>query len=173
MKKNRHIDPAVALTAATGTVTYTREADGNLVKVRRAAPCPPAASRASKSRAPTEPAAKPRRALKPPCDAGWTLPIEPVVRAVAESVAARHGVSVEAMIRGERFRRTVRARHEWWRLVKDTWDLSYPETGRVVGGVDHTSIMYALRASESVSTSDDKSTTHSKKMSPNDPLRTL
>jgi Bacterial dnaA protein helix-turn-helix len=101
-------------------VTYARNADGNLVKVRPAVP---------------------RRRSGPQ----WTGPIPRVVRAVAKSVADRYGITVDAMLSGERVAHTVRARHEWWRLVKDTWDLSYPETGRLVGGVDHTTIMTALR----------------------------
>ena len=96
-------------------------------------------------------------------DPGWTLPIPPVVRAVAESVAARHGVTVAAILSGERFRDAKRARHEWWRLVRDTWDLSYSETGRLVGGVDHTTIMSALRARDTAPRRDDKATTHGEK----------
>jgi hypothetical protein len=148
------------VSARASTVTYTRDADGNLVKV-----CLPAkdvsspkanvhaanvqtAKAPAATKASTEPAqTKPRHATKPRSAApAWTRPIPPVVRLVAESVAARYGVSVDAILSGERFRDTVRARHEWWRLVKDTWDLSYPEMGRLVGGVDHTSIMSALRA---------------------------
>jgi hypothetical protein len=163
--------------ATTGTVTYERDGDGNLAKARRPPPSPKA-SRPSKAGAANEhtakpPRAKPRRALRPRPDAGWMLPIPCVVRHVAESVAAHYGVSVDAILSGERFRDAVRARHEWWRLVHDTWDLSYPETGRLVGGVDHTTIMSALRARESTGTDENKSTAHSKKMSPNDALRTL
>jgi hypothetical protein len=85
-------------------------------------------------------------------------------------VAARYGVSVDAMLSGERFRDTVRARHEWWRLVKDTWDLSYPETGRLVDGVDHTSIMSALRARVDGSLETDNHANHTTKMSPRERL---
>jgi hypothetical protein len=118
------------VSATASTVTYVR--DG------------------TKKRCNEAEAAKPRHAAKRRSGPAWTLPIPRVVRAVAESVAARYGVSVDAMLSGERFRDTVRARHEWWRLVKDTWDLSYPETGRLVGGVDHTTIMSALRVREVV-----------------------
>jgi hypothetical protein len=165
-------------------VTYVRNGDGNLVKVRRPAiPSPQTVPAASKARGAKKPcseagAAKPRRAAKRLYDPAWTLPIPHVVRAVAESVAARYGVTVDAMLSGERFRDTVRARHEWWRLVKDTWDLSYPETGRLVGGVDHTSIMSALRARvavapKSVASGKNRDANHARKMSPNQPVGTL
>jgi hypothetical protein len=170
------------VSATASTVTYVRDADGNLVKVRR--PAKDVSSRMANvqatkapagTKASTEPAqAKPRRAAKRRSDApAWTLPIPPVVRRVAESVAARYGVTVDAMLSGERFRDSVRARHAWWRLVRDTWDLSYPETGRLVGGVDHTSIMSALRARGDGELVKNKCASHSKKMSPKDPLRTL
>ena len=165
------------------TVTYVRNGDGNLVKVRlpakdvsarkanvRAAKAP-AATKAS-----TEPAqANPRRATKPRSDApAWTLSIPRVVRLVAESVGARYGVTVDAILSGERFPNTVRARHEWWRLVRDTWDLSYPETGRLVGGVDHTTIMSALREREvGAQVVKNKDANHTRKMSPNRPVGTL
>jgi hypothetical protein len=163
------------VSTGASTVTYVRDADGNLVKVRRPAihsrKTVPAASKARAAKKPGE--AKPRRAAKHRSDPAWTLPIPPVVRAVAESVAARYGVSVDAMLSGERFRDTVRARHAWWRLVKDTWDLSYPETGRLVGGVDHTTIMSALHARGDGSLMKNKYADHTTKMSPKDPLRTL
>ena len=169
------------MSATASTVTYVRDADGNLVKVRRRAiPSPKTVPTTSKARGAKKPcneagAAKPRRAAKPRSDApAWTLPIPPVVRAVAESVAARYGVSVDAMLSGERFRDTVRARHEWWRLVKDTWDLSYPETGRLVGGVDHTTIMSALRERKvGAQVVKIKDANHTRKMSPNQRVGTL
>ena len=171
------------MSARASAVTYARDADGNLVKVRlstkdvssrkanvRAAKAP-AATKAS-----TEPAqANPRRATKPRYDApAWTLPIPRVVRLVAESVAARYGVTVDAILSGERFRDTLRARHEWWRLVRDTWDLSYPETGRLVGGVDHTTILSALREREvRAQVVKNKDANHTRMMSPNRPVGTL
>jgi chromosomal replication initiation ATPase DnaA len=72
-------------------------------------------------------------------------------------------VTLDAILSGERFPNTVRARHEWWRLVKDTWDLSYPETARLVGGVDHSSIVSALRARDTAPRRDDKATVQTKK----------
>jgi SH3-like domain-containing protein len=79
---------------------------------------------ATKARTTGPAQANPRRATKPRSDApAWTRPIPRVVRLVAESVAARYGVTVDAILSGERFPNTVRARHEWWRLVRDTWDL--------------------------------------------------
>jgi len=130
-------------------------------------------ARKGASQGPRGQKANPRRATQPRSDApAWTLPIPHVVRAVAESVAARYGVTVDAMLSGERFRDTLRARHEWWRLVKDTWDLSYPETGRLVGGVDHTSILSALRARGRAQRKN-RDANHARKMSPNQPVGTL
>jgi hypothetical protein len=164
-------------------VTYVRSGDGNLVKV-----CLPAKDVSSRkanvqagnapaaTKAATGPAqANPRRATKPRSDApAWTRPIPRVVRHVAESVGARYGVTVDAILSGERFPNTVRARHEWWRLVRDTWDLSYPETGRLVGGVDHTSILSALRARKvGAQVVQNKDANHTRMMSPNRPVGTL
>jgi hypothetical protein len=115
---------------------------------------------------------KSRRATRHRADPGWTLPIPLPVRAVAESVAARYGVSVQAILSGERFRDTLRARHAWWRLVKDTWDLSFVETGRLVGGVDHTSILSALRGKTSAPAVAERPVDrHSKKASPRNDSR--
>jgi SH3-like domain-containing protein len=171
------------VSTGASTVTYVRSGDGNLVKVRlpakdvssrkanvQAAKAP-AATKAS-----TEPAqSNPRRATTLRSDApAWILPIPRVVRLVAESVAARYGVTVDAILSGERFPNTVRARHEWWRLVRDTWDLSYPETGRLVGGVDHTTILSALREREvGAQVVKNKDASHTRKMSPNRPVGTL
>jgi hypothetical protein len=139
--------PERAANAGTRTVTYVRDREGNLAKVRT----------------PSRAVRTPSPGAEPPAGPPWRLPIPRVVRAVATSVAARYGVTVDAILSGERFPNTVRARHEWWRLVKDTWDLSYPETARLVGGVDHTSIMRALRARETAPRRDDKATKHPKK----------
>jgi chromosomal replication initiation ATPase DnaA len=90
-------------------------------------------------------------------------------------------VTVDAILSGERLRDTLRARHEWWRLVRDTWDLSYPQTGRLVGGVDHTTILNALREREVVARKvvaraqvvKNKDANHTRKTSPNRPVGTL
>jgi hypothetical protein len=199
------------VSASASTVTYVRNGDGNLVKVRRPTHGASSPNRSGRSpalagRSPwrttersevkpkaqspdmaatTKPSAEPpransRRAIKPRSDApAWTLPIPRVVRRVAESVGARYGVTVGAILSGERFPNTVRARHEWWRLVRDTWDLSYPETGRLVGGVDHTTILSALREREvgarkvGAEVVKNKDANHTRMMSPNRPVGTL
>ena len=56
--------------------------------------------------------------------------------------AARHGVTPEAA-RSRRTAPAVAARHEWIRVLRDTWALSASETARLVG-VDHTTVLYAL-----------------------------
>jgi len=100
--------PDRAANADPRTVTCVRDQDGNLAKVRR----------------PTRAVRTPPPAAELPAGPPWKLPIPRVVHAVATSVAARYGVTVDAILSGERFPNTVRARHEWWRLVKDTWDLT-------------------------------------------------
>jgi Bacterial dnaA protein helix-turn-helix len=171
-------------------VTYVRDGEGNLVKVRR--PSAPAASLtlnvesqrpegalgvATKADA-AEPSVattptKARRVTKRRPRPEWPQPIPRVVLAVAASVAARYGISLDAILGRERFPSTVRARHEWWRLVKDTWDLSYPETARLVGGVDHTSVMSALRKREPVARQEENDTILSTKLSPKSAVGTL
>lgn len=64
---------------------------------------------------------------------------------IVESVGARHGVSVEAIMSEHRGRGVVRARHEAWAEVyayRPHW--SYPEMGRRFNR-DHTTIMYGIK----------------------------
>lgn len=56
--------------------------------------------------------------------------------------AARHGVTPETA-RTRRTAPAVAARHEWIRLLRDSWALSASETARMVG-MDHASVLYAL-----------------------------
>ena len=108
--------PQGRVSATASTVTYVRDADGNLVKVRRsrqgslrrakatvrASKAPPATK--SLHRAGAGEAAAPRP--QPRSDAGLDA-AHPARRSpVAESVAARYGVTVDAILSGERFRDT-------------------------------------------------------------------
>ena len=65
-----------------------------------------------------------------------------LVDGLLASCAARHGVTPEAA-RSRRTAPAVAARHEWIRVLRDTWALSASETARLVG-VDHTTVLYAL-----------------------------
>lgn len=56
--------------------------------------------------------------------------------------AARHGVTPEAA-RRRRIPPAVAARHEWIRLLRDSWGLSVSETARMVG-MDYATVQYAL-----------------------------
>jgi Bacterial dnaA protein helix-turn-helix len=139
-------------------VTYTRDPSGNLVKVPRPrelslvskAKRLHASSKVERDKVPKS-GAEPVHS-KAPCGRKGVDAVERiariplVVRSVAVKIAFRYGITLRALVGNERVRHTVRARHEWWRLVRDTWDLSYPETARLVGGVHHTSVMAALRA---------------------------
>ena len=59
-----------------------------------------------------------------------------------EWIAARHGVTPEAA-RRRRIPPAVAARHEWIRLLRDTWALTPSETARMVG-MDYATVQYAL-----------------------------
>jgi hypothetical protein len=62
---------------------------------------------------------------------------------LAVSVARRYGVlCADDLLGRSRQPTVVAARHELWRLTKDSWGLSYPETAAIFG-VDHTSVLYA------------------------------
>jgi|HubBroStandDraft_1064217.scaffolds.fasta_scaffold288780_1 hypothetical protein len=140
-------------------VSYTRDPSGNLVTVPRPRELP-LVSRAKRlhpsSRAEgdkvlksgAEPVHSKATRGRQGVDAVERIARIPlVVRSVAVKIAFRYGITLRALVGNERVRHTVRARHEWWRLVRDTWDLSYPETARLVGGVHHTTVMAALRTS--------------------------
>ena len=65
-----------------------------------------------------------------------------LVDGLLASCAARHGVTPEAA-RSRRTAPAVAARHEWIRVLRDSWALSASETARMVG-MDHASVLYAL-----------------------------
>ena len=119
-------------------VSYARDPSGNLVKVPRPGKLPavseakrlPASSKARGDK--VLKSASERVLAKATCGRKRPDPVERisrlplVVRAVAVKIAFRYGITLRAPVGDERLRHTVRARHEWWRLVRDTWDLSYP-----------------------------------------------
>lgn len=73
--------------------------------------------------------------------------LPPPVLRLAAQVAARHGIAREQLLAppGPRTPRLVAARQELWAVTTDSWGLSTNEAGALFG-VDHTSIMHAIRA---------------------------
>jgi hypothetical protein len=69
----------------------------------------------------------------------------------AASVARKHGLRLHEILArpagGKRDPSVVRARHELWSVVRASWGLSLPATGRLFR-VDHTSVMHAEHAYE-------------------------
>jgi chromosomal replication initiator protein len=70
------------------------------------------------------------------------------VRELAERIAAKHGITVEALLGRGRTKTVAEARHELMALLRGTFAFSFPEIGRIVGR-DHSTVMYALRKRES------------------------
>lgn len=67
-----------------------------------------------------------------------------VVRAIQETVADYHGMSVELMLSRRRTREIVYARQEAMALCRELLpELSFPRIGKKFGGLDHTTVMYA------------------------------
>lgn len=61
----------------------------------------------------------------------------------ARGLCARNGVELDAVLGQERYRSTMRVRHELWHVVHDTLGHDLSETGRVFG-VDHTTVRSAI-----------------------------
>lgn len=66
-----------------------------------------------------------------------------LVARVRARIAERRGLTSEA-VQTSNARPAVAARHEWLRVVRDSWDLSAAATGRLCG-VDHTTVLQASR----------------------------
>jgi chromosomal replication initiation ATPase DnaA len=67
-----------------------------------------------------------------------------LVKQLAASVAARHGLRSQDLLGDAHRANVVRARHELWSLVIDSWGLSYAEAERVLGR-DRTAIATGVR----------------------------
>lgn len=67
------------------------------------------------------------------------------VLAGVERVAEKHGVTLEDIAGKSRIRHIVAARHEAWALVRWTLGWSYPAVAIMFGGVDHTTVIIAVR----------------------------
>lgn len=66
-------------------------------------------------------------------------------REVIEYVARKHGLTYRDIIGKCRKHRIVAARHEAICMAAQAKPLTLPELGRRFGGLDHTSVLYALR----------------------------
>ena len=63
-------------------------------------------------------------------------------------VAKEHNVTVTAMISAIRTPDVVTARFQWEREMRDVLDLTLKEIGLIVGGRDHSTIIYGLLRAE-------------------------
>lgn len=64
---------------------------------------------------------------------------------VLREVSDQYGVSVETIKGPERFRRAVIARQAAMFELRRQTSLSYPQIGAVLGGRDHTTVIYGVR----------------------------
>lgn len=69
----------------------------------------------------------------------------PLVGEILESVAARTGVSIEQMRSPARGHRITRARHIAIYMLHKHCRMSYPDLGKLFGGLHHTTAYYAVR----------------------------
>jgi chromosomal replication initiator protein len=68
---------------------------------------------------------------------------------ILATVADHFGIETYDLTGRCRTKAMARARHVAMCLVRDSTDLSYPEIGRLFGGRDHTTVIYACRKVES------------------------
>lgn len=62
---------------------------------------------------------------------------------LARSIAEKYGLGTpSAMLSTERFALVVKARHEFWALLRDSTGMSYPQLARLLE-VDHSTLIYA------------------------------
>ena len=77
-----------------------------------------------------------------------------LVRQIAREVAEKHGLDPEVIFSRRRDNKAVMARQEvaWrlWRMNKPTGEprFSFPQIGRWMGGLHHTTIIHAVREHE-------------------------
>ncbi len=106
--------------------------------------------------------------IKPIWDAGRTIYAEPIgpesliiyprpigpphimnstkrARFIIKNFATFNNLTVEELLAHRRAPKVVKIRHEAVALVAKSTMLSLPEMGRLFGGRDHTSILYAIR----------------------------
>lgn len=72
------------------------------------------------------------------------MPIPARVRRIQRVVAERFDITVQELIGKSRHHGLIAPRHIAMYLAKQLTTLSYPQIGRMFGGRDHTSIIYAV-----------------------------
>lgn len=68
--------------------------------------------------------------------------------AVIREVCAKHGLTVEQVMKRDRHGPIVRARQEFFYRAKHDCGKSLSETGNFFGGLDHTTVLHGIRAHE-------------------------
>ena len=83
-----------------------------------------------------------------------TLTGKDLVREIAREVADKHDLDPEAIFGRSRLGPIVRARQElaWrlWRMIKPNGEprFSFPQIGKWMGGLHHTTVLHAIRTHE-------------------------
>lgn len=86
---------------------------------------------------------------------GFDRKVHPLVTTVFAEVAQHFGVSQYAMLHGKRRRKIeTRARFASAWLLRNLFNLSYPQIGQVMGGRNHTTIISACRRARYVMLAD-------------------
>jgi DnaA-like protein len=126
-------------------IDYVREADGSLRKVNvgKLQLEPPSEAYPRANYHFDHPTERARFHDVPP--SSWVTRLPPCVRATGERIAREHGLTFAQIASRRRYAQIVAAKHRWWIVTKWTLGLSYPETARLFGGLDHTSVMHAQK----------------------------
>lgn len=70
------------------------------------------------------------------------------MKAIAEEVCERYGLTLEELKGPGTYRRVARPRQEAYAIMYATGRYSYPQIGRFFGGRDHTAVYYGIRRHE-------------------------
>lgn len=75
-------------------------------------------------------------------------PPRPFLRwqSIIDDVCRRHRVTRQYLFSGYKDEIVVAARHELWWTIRTRFSVSYPQIGARLGGYDHSSIYYGVRA---------------------------
>lgn len=69
---------------------------------------------------------------------------EKLEKAMASACRIHPGITREVLMKRSKSRPYVYARWLVWTILRETTDWSYPMIGRVTGGFDHSTIVYAV-----------------------------
>lgn len=75
-------------------------------------------------------------------------------RLIAEGVCRAYGIKLNDLYSHRRERATVRPRHMGWTLAKHLTSRPVAQIGRIMGGYDHTSVLYGIAKIETAIASD-------------------